>query len=300
MDDADKPDEDAGTNGPRSRRRPRTIAERWKATSLSNKLLVWTSIIVAVGTLGQVLGIVYQIRLSKSFAEEQEKSATRAAERADTQTTRLIAAAERLAKSSESANSANQEAVSRTLDQGRQAIEVSVAATRQTAKLVHTAQEAFAAAAMPVVKFKRYQWFTEHEKTSCERPAHGLNVYYHNVSAVPVRIIDTDLIVRSGSRKLGVALSPKVPTGTKILATHDEIAHGVLPPGFRDAYAAVHPQAGNPQYLNFELAVIYQSLTTHRCYKYLGTATIRATCDLPNQQQAADQKDSLTEIACAK
>src|SRR5438445_2774199 len=69
---------------------------------------------------------------------------------------------------------------------------------RQTAELIMAARESFLAQSFPVIKFARYQWFSVEPGPSCDNPAIGINVYYQNMSGVPVAVEKSDLKLAMG------------------------------------------------------------------------------------------------------
>lgn len=56
---------------------PMKLYQRWKNTAIHNKALVWTGVLVAVGTIFYALAAIFQIYLMKATAEETSKQAER-------------------------------------------------------------------------------------------------------------------------------------------------------------------------------------------------------------------------------
>jgi hypothetical protein len=87
----------------------------WKQTSTSNKLMVWTSILVAFGTLFYGGAAVFQYCLMKSTADS-----------ADVQTKKLINEAGRMATAMETSNVQAQKALEASIKQAQKALDISV------------------------------------------------------------------------------------------------------------------------------------------------------------------------------
>ncbi|WP_295646938.1 hypothetical protein [uncultured Methylibium sp.] len=143
----------------------------------------------------------WQYDFSKTSSERQEKIAEDSARETAKQTDRLIAAAERLTALGAEANDGQQRSLQQSIDSAKQSFEAAIDGQRQVATLVASAQEAFAAQSLPVVRFSTYQWFSQsaNRPISCDHGASGINAYFENVSAVPVYIrgIQTNLLLGS-------------------------------------------------------------------------------------------------------
>jgi hypothetical protein len=85
-----------------------TLLQRWKQTSVANKLLVYTGALVAFGTLFYAVAAVLQVRLMKDSAQETAK-----------QTDKLITEAQRIAETMEENNRQNKMALDASIEQAR-------------------------------------------------------------------------------------------------------------------------------------------------------------------------------------
>jgi hypothetical protein len=91
------------------------IFQRWKQTSVANKLLVYTGVLVAFGTLFYAGAAVFQICLMKENARETAK-----------QNDKLIMEAKRIAETMEENNHQNKIALDASLKQSQKALDVSI------------------------------------------------------------------------------------------------------------------------------------------------------------------------------
>jgi hypothetical protein len=168
---------------------------------------------------------------------------------------------------------------------------------RETAELVTAARESFLAQSFPVVKFSRYQWISNMAEPTCDNPAHGINVYYKNMSGVPIAIEKADLKLAMGDRPIlaGPAeVSVKIP-GEAILAPGTESAVGYSGGEFSSIYKRLLGPDSYP-HLNLQLSLVYRSLSSGRKYKYMGSVVILDDCRFSKQQWYTNSGESANAI----
>ena len=169
----------------------------------------------------------------------------------------------------------------------------------QIAGVVASAGEAFRAQSIPIVKFDHYQWNTAGPKLDCDNPAIGINVYYRNVSGVPVAIELDDpptLDVRMGERSLAPAETTLHNPGDKLLAPGESVAISTVNANdFPDLYRRLRGQQ-TPPVLNATITVTYRSLVSSERYRYRGTVQIFDHCESPRQRRFSVGDESLTPL----
>ncbi|MCG3130197.1 MAG: hypothetical protein FLDDKLPJ_00946 [Phycisphaerae bacterium] len=162
--------------------------------------------------------------------------------------------------------------------------------------LLEDAGSAFRAQVVPLVQFSRYQWFVKDAPASCENPAMGLNVYFRNMSGVPVTIQDVDLKVRMGDRTLGAESERHIGhDGESILAPGMDVAIGQqIGDEFAEAFVRMDGTGPGP-HLNFTLSVKFSSLVTGKTYCYRGDVEILEHCKFMQQTHFTKKNESQEE-----
>lgn len=116
------------------------LLQRWKQTALHNKALVWTSVLVAFGTLFYAATAVYQVCLMKSNAAASEKQVERLVEATndaitkatDAGTTSLNAALSQNRDALNSALAQAKDSLDAGTKQSKAALDASIAAANNT------------------------------------------------------------------------------------------------------------------------------------------------------------------------
>jgi len=164
-------------------------------------------------------------------------------------------------------------------------IGLSLRQSKQTTELVIAARESFLAQSFPVIKFSRYQWFSKPPGATCDNPAFGINVYYQNMSGVPVAIEKSDLKIAMGGRPIlaGPAEVTLDMQGDSILPPGAESAVGGVGDEFSSVYKRLLGAESTP-HLNLQLTLIYRSLASGAKYAYTGSVVIFDDCRVPKQK----------------
>jgi len=170
---------------------------------------------------------------------------------------------------------------------------------RDTAVLLDKVKSVFEAQSTPLVKFQGYyQWLVDSPgNLDCEHPAHGINVYFRNVSGVPVIIEPTDeeLTVLIGNKPImSGGAEHESGTGEAILAPGEQKGTSRGDPNFREIYSR-ETKSGESQ-INFILSLHFRSMVTAKKYLYQVRVKVLDDCRTPNQHRMVTEKEMVEEL----
>lgn len=273
---------------------PRIPGEEAKQGAEGARISWVIGAIAAVAAAVQAVFAVVQWQFSERTFRQQLELTKQAGDDAAKQTDRLIATAERLARSGEQSTSNSERAVRDSLEQGQRALDLTTASNLRTARLIKEAQEVFAAQSFPVIKIAGYEMEQMPGQLSCASPAVGLSVVFVNQSAIPI-------VTRSAAVNMSVNGHNLTPGGItslskKILTAKESSRVGIKGQVIMRAYSARKFDSDPP--IVADVVIVYQALSTKRCYKYTSTVDLKVQCTLPDQVQWNTRSEDIVDIDC--
>ena len=176
---------------------------------------------------------------------------------------------------------------------------LSIRSSREVTTALLSIQRGLVSLTEPLIKVIDHKWAMDHNEVTCEHPPIGIFVTYQNLSNVPVIVLDTDLTVFYGERKLDDAVQSagSSSSGTLVLAPGQTLQCGTIQNELFKRYLSKPKPIFQSPNLNFIFTAKYQSLITNERYVYEVHQEIFFNCAQPDFHGGKTLRESHSKSA---
>ena len=171
----------------------------------------------------------------------------------------------------------------------------SIRTAKEVSKTLEEMQAGLNKITQPMIKFKEYVWYRETGELSCDNPPIGIHIYFYNASGVAVEVLDREVDLFYGERKLPEA---EVIVGRElsglILCTGEKSGmKSIRAKEFKEYFSSPKP-IDRPPHLRVKLTVRFRRFYDTQEYIYRATLELAFNCANPKLRSVTVESESVT------